>query len=164
MDGGTGLWGGFSQSELNLRSAWPILTLDLNKNPPAQCIMIVRWRTSETETRTKKRKSECVGLARPTHSLFLFFSLSPPLSLWRTRSPSFCLLFPVILLGPLFHTHTHTSYNPFWMGEGVREVCHEVWFSWYLLIKNTVSFHVSKDIHLFKHTPSHTMSSLSTIK
>ena len=46
-------------------------------------------------------------ICRHTHSRSFFFSLSPPLSLWRTRSPSFSLLFSsVSLLVSLFYTRT----------------------------------------------------------
>ena len=49
-------------------------------------------------------------ICRHTHSLSLFYFLSPPLSLWRIRSPLFSLFFPLSswFFWGLFYTHTHT--------------------------------------------------------
>jgi len=41
-------------------------------------------------------------ICRPTHTVFLFLSLSVLISLWRTRSPSFYLFFPPSLFSWYF--------------------------------------------------------------
>jgi len=68
-----------------------------------------------------------------------------------------------ILFVSLFHTHIDIippilNGTTLWR-EGYWEICHG---TWNLLIKNTLSFHISKNAYLFKHAPSHTVSNIST--
>jgi len=169
MDGKTGLGRGFAQSLLNLRSVWPNLILYQIKilRRSIHCIKksiacdagYYDRAVAKIVTRTL---TWVMMICRPTHCRSFFFPFAPPLSLWCTRSPSFSLLFAsVILLVSLFHTHKDIiqpilNGAPFWEEE-YWEVCHG---TWYLLIKSIRSFHISKNIYSFKHTHSHTVSSI----
>jgi len=102
-----------------------------------------------------------------TISFSLSFSCSP--SFFLTDSLSLVLLFfPLSLVMCVSFTHTHTDlYNPFLNGrmgmEGYVTRC-GMRISWYLLFKSTVPLDVWKSTYWFKHTPSHTVSGISTIK
>ena len=88
----------------------------------------------------------------------LFLSESDAFALYRSLSFFLCDSFGV----SLSHTHRHHTTHFEW-GQVYWEVCYIVWYSWYLSIKKTVSFNFSKNTYLFKHTPSYTVLSISTI-
>jgi len=162
MDGETGPGEEYSQSWLNLRSAWSMSTLhqkgiacgavytsSIKKLSTVHYIMTVRWRKW--------------GLGH-WHEWWWYVDLhpvSPPFLLSLPLILSDALALPLSLFFPLchsfgvslLHTHRHHATRFEWgriMGIGLLRGMSR--YSWYLFINNTLFFHISKNIYFAKYT------------
>jgi len=123
----------------NLRSAWPILTLQQKCRQGSRLLQgregsrskwrqLVLRKTMQQDSCCQKEEAEegedpqcMMMICRPIHSLSLFVSLFLSLSLWCTRSLLFSFFFPLSLFWCLSFAHTHIHTTRFWMrGGGLR--------------------------------------------